>query len=70
MTKSQLWQVGKTQSTTGIGGRQGFGFNIQDGRGAPLLNISYATEEEAKKAEEVIRQTIENAINIVPHSHV
>jgi hypothetical protein len=62
MTK---WQVGKTQATTGVGGRHGYGFSVQDGRGAPLLSISYATVEEAKEAEAAIRKAIENAISIV-----
>ncbi len=65
MTKSSLWRLGKTQPTLGIGGRHGFGFSIQDGRGAPLLTIAYATEKEAKEAEEIVRKTIANAIDIV-----
>lgn len=32
-----------------------------DGRGAPLVTISYATEEESKEAEAVVRKAIENA---------
>ncbi len=65
MTKFPPGKVGKTQPTMfGVGGRHGFGFSVQDLRGAPLLTISYATEEEAKEAEAIIRKALENAIDI------
>jgi len=32
--------------------------------GETLLTITYANEEDAKRAEEVVRKTIENAIDI------
>jgi hypothetical protein len=48
----------------GVGGRHGFGFSVQDGRGAPIVTISYATEKEAKEAEAVIRKALENALDI------
>ena len=58
------WRVGKTQSTgPGVGGQYGFGFNIQNRDGAPVLTISYATEAAAEEAEIVIRKAIENAVN-------
>jgi len=49
---------------SGVGGRHGFSFSIQDGRGAPIVTISYATEEQSKEAEAVVRKAIENAVNI------
>jgi len=65
MTPSPPWKVGKTQRTmSGVGGRHGFSFSIQDGRGAPIVTISYATEEQSKEAEAVVRKAIENAVNI------
>ena len=80
-TKQQArYKVGKTQSVTyntppdltkiRIAPRStaieyGYGFSIQNAHGAPLLNITYATEAEAEQAEEAIRQAIENAVDIV-----
>jgi len=59
------WKLGNTQSTKfGVGGRLGFCFSVQDQWGAPLLTISYATEEEAKEAEIIIRKAIEKAVDI------
>jgi len=59
------WKLGNTQPTNfGVGGRLGFGFSVQDQWGAPLLTISYATEEEAKEAEIIIRKAIEKAVDI------
>ena len=59
------WQIGKTQSVVvGASRRYGFGFSVQDHRGAPLLSLAYETEAEAQKAEEAIRQAIENVIDI------
>ena len=60
------WIVGKTQPTNyGASQMHGHSFSIQDARGAPLLNIAYATEVESKQAEEVIRKAIENAVDVM-----
>jgi len=65
MTRILTAKVGKTQPTMfGVGGRHGFGFSVQDLRGAPLLSISYATEEEAKEAEAIIRKALEKAVDV------
>ncbi len=68
MTKAPQGKVGKTQPVMfGVGARRGFGFSVQDLRGAPLLSIAYDTEEEAKEAEVIIRRVLENAIDIAKH---
>lgn len=59
------WKVGATERTvSGRTWRHGFGFSIRDFRGLSLLSISYETEKEAKRAELVIREAIEGAIDI------
>lgn len=61
-----MWKVGNVQPTvTGIGGQFGFGFNIEDGRGSPLLPLSYKTREEAKVARELVMHAIEKSISIM-----
>ena len=61
-----MWKVGNVQPTaTDIGGQFGFGFNIEDGRGSPLLSLSYKTHEEAEVARELVMRAIENAISIM-----
>jgi hypothetical protein len=62
------WKVGATQQTvSGPSRRYGFGFSIQDFRGAPLLTISYESEKEAKEAESTIREALETAIEVFKH---
>ena len=63
MTQSS-WQVETTRATVGTGDRRGYSFSIKDSLGETLLTITYANEEDAKRAEEVVRKTIENAIDI------
>jgi hypothetical protein len=59
------WKVGETISTiSGPSMVIGYGFSIQDFRGAPLLSISYKTQEEAKEAAAAIRMALEAAIDI------
>jgi hypothetical protein len=59
------WQVGTTQHTIySPSMRHGYGFSITTARGAPLLTVVYSTEPEAKRAEELIRNAIENAVDI------
>ncbi len=65
MTEAPPGKVGKTQPTiSGVGGRYGFGFSVQDVRGAPLLSVSYDTEEDAREAETLIRKALEKATDI------
>jgi hypothetical protein len=63
------WKVGATQPVIdGVGGRHGFGFSVQNFRGAPLLDIVFATEAESIAAEAAVRQAIESAVDIMSHS--
>jgi uncharacterized protein YhjY with autotransporter beta-barrel domain len=65
------WKVGETLSVSyGASQHGGYGFSIQDARGAPLLNIAYKTQAESEQAEESIRQAIEGAVDIVSYSRV
>lgn len=65
------WQVGTTQAVTySPSQRHGFGFSIQNARGAPLLNLSYTTEEEAKRAEALLRQALENAVDVMSFKEI
>jgi hypothetical protein len=58
-------KVGVTMAMTfGIGGKHGYGFSVQNARGAPLLSVAYATEAEAKAAEELVRTALEKAIGL------
>jgi hypothetical protein len=58
-------KVGETMPMTfGVGGKHGYGFSVQNGYGAPLLSIVYATEDEARAAEEGIRAVLEKAIGL------
>ena len=43
---------------------------IQNARGAPLLNLSYTTEEEAKRAEALLRQALENAVDVMSFKEI
>lgn len=62
-------EVGATQPVIdGVGGRHGFGFSVQNFRGAPLLDIVFATEAESIAAEAAVRQAIESAVDIMSHS--
>ena len=63
------WKVGATQPVLYSGaGRHGYGFSVQNFHGAPLLDITFATEAEAKEAEAAVRQAIENAVDLMGHS--
>jgi hypothetical protein len=63
------WKVRATQPVTyGSAGRHGYGFSVQNFHGAPLLDIVFATEAESIAAEAAVRQTIENAVDIMGHS--
>jgi hypothetical protein len=65
------WQVGETQRMMyGSGQRYGYGFSIQNARGAPLLNVSYATEGEARRAEQLVREALENAADITSFNEI
>lgn len=68
MTQAR-WKVGITQPILySPAQRRGYGFSILNFHGAPLLSISYATEEESKHAEEAMRKAIENAADIMGYS--
>ena len=63
------WKVGRTQPTAyGAAQRYGYSFAIQNFHGAPLLNITFATEEESEQAEAILRKAIENAVDIMGYS--
>ncbi len=63
------WKVGSTRPTSyGAAQRYGYGFAIQNFRGAPLLNITFATKEESQRAETAIRKATEDAVDIVGHN--
>ena len=55
------WRVGKTQSV--VKDRQrGYGFNVSDDKGIPLITFAYKTPDESDAAAEEIRCAILNAI--------
>jgi hypothetical protein len=45
----------------------GYGFSIRDQ--SSIITFTYKTEEESKKAEEMMRNTIKNTIDIHLHSN-
>jgi hypothetical protein len=45
----------------------GYGFHIYDDRGAPWITISYATNEAAKKARELIAKALVGAVSVRVH---
>jgi len=60
------WRIGATQPTTySPSQKHGFGFSIQNFRGAPLLNIAYATKEESERAEAAVRKALEHAVDVM-----
>lgn len=62
------WKIGPVQRTTfGPSWSHGYGFSIENFRGAPLLGLNFATKEEAEAAEVAARQMIEKAQDIVGH---
>jgi hypothetical protein len=55
------WRVGKTLSV--VKDRQhGYGFNVSDDKGTPLITFAYKTPDESDAAAEKIRSVISNAI--------
>jgi hypothetical protein len=63
------WKVGSTQPTTYSASlRYGYSFAIQNFRGAPLLNVTFATKEESEQAEAAVRKAIENAVDIMGYN--
>jgi hypothetical protein len=63
------WKVGSTQATTYSSSQAyGFSFAVQNFHGAPLLNITYATESDSKEAEETVRKAIEKAVDITGYN--
>ena len=65
------WKVGPTQSVTfGPSHRYGFGFTVQDWRGAPTLAVSLETEQQAKEAEAATQKIIEAAIDVTSHGMI
>jgi hypothetical protein len=72
MPTYQQLSVGKVQHMApstegGLTGPSGYGFNIIDQGGKPLLSIMYSTESEAKEACAVITKAIAKAITITTH---
>jgi hypothetical protein len=45
----------------------GYGFHIYDDRGAPWITISYATNDAAKKARELIAKALVGAVSVRVH---
>ena len=65
MATFSSWNVEETKKAQfGVNRQHGFGFLIQNSQGVPLITFSYATEEESKKAEILIRQAVANAKDI------
>jgi hypothetical protein len=63
------WKVGATQATMySPSQRHGFSFAVQNVHGAPLLNITYASESESKEAETAVRKAIEKAVDIMGYN--
>lgn len=59
------WKVGQTQSVSyGPSRSYGYGFCVLDARAAPLLTITYKTQDESKRAEDLVREAIKNAAHI------
>ena len=64
-------KVGETQATTYAASRRhGFGFSVQDLRGAPLFTVVYDTEAESKTAEEAMRNILESAVDVSTFARV
>jgi hypothetical protein len=61
-----MWKVGPVARTMTslVGGTQGYGFSIQNARGAPMLSFTYPTEEEAERSRELVENAITNVTNI------
>jgi hypothetical protein len=57
------WRVADTQSIAVVGGH-GYGFNIVDERGRPVVTFAYATEDDAKVAADNAHLLIKNAISV------
>jgi hypothetical protein len=45
----------------------GYGFHIYDDRGAPWITISYATNDAAKKARDLIAKALVGAVSVRVH---
>jgi hypothetical protein len=59
---AQKWKVGAVGS---IG--NGYGFSIQNRYGAPLLSVTYQTQEEAERAHRAVIEAIGNPIDLQSH---
>ena len=57
------WRVEDTHSIAVTGGH-GYGFNIVDELGRPVVTFAYATEDDAKVAADNARSLIKNAISV------
>ena len=49
--------------TYGVGGKLGYGFHIVNNRGAPLATFTFATEEAADQARELVLQV--NGVDVL-----
>jgi len=49
----------------GVGGQRGYGFSVQDPRGAPLLSMMYKTKEQAEEAHRLVTAAVASAILIM-----
>jgi hypothetical protein len=57
-----MWKVG-----TVAGLIEGWGFNITNERGQPLVAFSYETRAEAEAAATHVQAAVEKAVKVVPH---
>jgi hypothetical protein len=68
MAGYEEWKVSSTKpvmyGSGPVGQGSGYGFSIQDRRGAPLLSISFATAGDAEEAEVAVREALAKAVYI------
>ena len=58
-----MWKIGTVASVT-----EGWGFNVADGRGRPLVAFAYETHGEAVVAARHVETAVEKALAIHPMS--
>ena len=62
-----IYDLGKINSTTAIGGATRYGFNIIGIQGRPLVGFSFDTQDEAEAAHKAMRDIVASAKLIRPH---
>ena len=64
-----MWKIGKIQWTS-TRDMHGYGFDISNGWGKPLVSFCYATEQQAQAAAAHMRVAIEKALDVQPYAQV